>query len=760
MSLGSDAAWHLSRSNNALNAAAAAETRNMPHNHNHNHHISSNKDATTNGIGSSHHHHLHEHSNGGGGGGGGGDAPLNGDENGSATKQSTCRSSKSSSQAKTNGAPLAKKGVVSQTSNSSNGSSSSRPSTITAATRHQATTSSTSHTTKEMMRSVSLNDLIGSDAIKAEPTTKKKKKSSTQQAQPQQPQQQQQQQSSSAFAPKPTAGAAATSGKLQQQQQRKREFQSTTNLSSASTNGLIEPIKSEKSLTHLPPLNRTVGVGAAAATGSSSSATVLATTTTTTTTTAAGAAAMPATQPPRQLNGNSSTLNNNNNTNGLPSILKASKAANNPNLPPPPPPTLQLSPTLTTSIPPLAPTNNNNNNNNNNINNLKDNDRVDNGVDDNDDDDDKQGPKQRLEIDITPSHLNFANNRLLIASAQGKIRVIDLFSYKIQKDELKNMLINGICMSRDGACAVNGDADTGGGGGGGGAATNSNEGGVDNEHDNDVLYTVANGVMAKHEDALNLSNSIVVVTKSELKVLRKDEQNAHNDDYAFASPTGLCLDVYDNIYICDTGNNRVKVLDKSFSLINLIETASSSTDALNEPRSVATCDHTLFVCDSGNHRLVAYEIMSAGVELKYKRSYGLGFGHEPGMMSYPLECCVDAYGTLYVRDQLLLNGGTWTRNRVQLFAVESGHYLQCIDVSGSSSPKRSLQVASTNAHNNNNTSSELVYSMAVTDSGDVCVAKMTTSLAPATVTQQHDDHHHHHHHQQQNSSNKYFIDIY
>lgn len=55
----------------------------------------------------------------------------------------------------------------------------------------------------------------------------------------------------------------------------------------------------------------------------------------------------------------------------------------------------------------------------------------------------KMSPKERLEIDILPSFLNFSNNKLLVASSAGKIRVIDLVNFKIQKDELKNILING-----------------------------------------------------------------------------------------------------------------------------------------------------------------------------------------------------------------------------------------------------------------------------------------------------------------------------
>lgn len=107
---------------------------------------------------------------------------------------------------------------------------------------------------------------------------------------------------------------------------------------------------------------------------------------------------------------------------------------------------------------------------------------------------------------------------------------MDLFSYKIQKDELKNLLINGICMPKKKV--------------------------VDSE--NEILYAVTNGEMSDKEDMLNVSNSTIIVTRRELKVLKKEDNNM-NDDYVFLNPSGVCYDDFENLYICDSGYNRVKV---------------------------------------------------------------------------------------------------------------------------------------------------------------------------------------------------------
>ena len=296
----------------------------------------------------------------------------------------------------------------------------------------------------------------------------------------------------------------------------------------------------------------------------------------------------------------------------------------------------------------------------------------------------KHVPKERLEIDILPSYLNFANNKLLIASSLGKIRIIDLFSYKIQKDELKSIVINGICKPKSA--------------------------------DSDTYYAVSNGEMNSRDDELNVSNSIIIVTKSELKVLKKNS-SSDNDNYMFSNPSGLCYDMFDNLYVCDSGNNRIKVLDRGLAPKSVIEAASGPDDRLSQPESVATLKNVLFVCDSANHRIVSYFILNGGDEFKYKASFGLGYGNEPGMLRYPLDVCVDNLGILSVRDH--------HNNRVQIFSPDSV-------------PFHFIEV---------NALKETIYSMAVADNGDIYVAKMVHVQEIDQAGQL-------------NTTNKYYIDIY
>lgn len=258
----------------------------------------------------------------------------------------------------------------------------------------------------------------------------------------------------------------------------------------------------------------------------------------------------------------------------------------------------------------------------------------------------------------------------------------------MHKDEIKNVLVNGICMPKSSGY----------------------------NQDPDLLYAVTNAQMNPNDDVLNVSNSVIIVTKRELKVL-KVESGIPSEDYVFSNPSGICYDIYDNLYVCDSGFNRVKVFDKSMVVIKIIDVAANAQDRLSQPKSVSTFKDILFVCDSANHRIVTYEIVDHGKEFKFRAIYGYGYGDERGMLQYPLECCSDSKGILYVRDH--------HNYRVQAFDLD-GNPLQLIEV---------------------NSQWETIYSMTVNDNGDIYVAKIVYFQEKDKTGKV-------------NTLNKYFIDIY
>ena len=273
----------------------------------------------------------------------------------------------------------------------------------------------------------------------------------------------------------------------------------------------------------------------------------------------------------------------------------------------------------------------------------------------------KLKPYERLELDISPTFIKYSNNKLLIASSNAKIRIFDLLTNKIEKDEINNVLITSICMPI-----------------------------IKN---NEILFAITNGEFGEENDEFDLSNSVIIVTKKELQVLKKDSQLNSNDDYIFLNPCGLSYDKFNNLYICDSGYNRVKILDSNLILTETIETASS----LNQPKSLCICHEKslLFVCDSGNHRIISYDILNDGKKFLFKNVYGYGYGEELGKMRFPLDCSVDNFGFLIIRDH--------HNNRIKIFSSNT------------------MLIHTINFDNNN----ENIYSLTASEKGDIFVAKMT-----------------------------------
>jgi len=72
---------------------------------------------------------------------------------------------------------------------------------------------------------------------------------------------------------------------------------------------------------------------------------------------------------------------------------------------------------------------------------------------------------------------------------------------------------------------------------------------------------------------------------------------------ALASPQDLFIDSSDNIYIADTGNNRILVLDKQYKLVTVI-----GDGQLNTPKGVCVENGIIYVADSGNSRIVQFKL--------------------------------------------------------------------------------------------------------------------------------------------------------
>lgn len=111
-----------------------------------------------------------------------------------------------------------------------------------------------------------------------------------------------------------------------------------------------------------------------------------------------------------------------------------------------------------------------------------------------------------------------------------------------------------------------------------------------------------------------------------------------------SSPSDVCQGPDGRIYVADTGNNRVVVLDTSFRLVRHIETFSG--DTFNNPQGVfVSRENILYVADTDNQRIVS--LTTAGDLIKVYPQPEIPIEDE-NFNYKPIRVCVDSAGRLFV----------------------------------------------------------------------------------------------------------------
>ena len=119
----------------------------------------------------------------------------------------------------------------------------------------------------------------------------------------------------------------------------------------------------------------------------------------------------------------------------------------------------------------------------------------------------------------------------------------------------------------------------------------------------------------------------------------------------FRAPKGLDLDADGNIYVADSQNHRIQVLDANGAFLRQWGEKGSGSGQLNEPWGVAVGpDGDVYVADTWNHRVQVFDAQGA-----YKRMWGTfgevkdAFGS--GEILYgPRDLVFDDEGNLYLSD--------------------------------------------------------------------------------------------------------------
>jgi sugar lactone lactonase YvrE len=118
-------------------------------------------------------------------------------------------------------------------------------------------------------------------------------------------------------------------------------------------------------------------------------------------------------------------------------------------------------------------------------------------------------------------------------------------------------------------------------------------------------------------------------------------------------PTGIAVGADGLIYICDTWNHRIVVLDETGRLVREFGAFADTADAPDSaaepgsffgPRDIAVYNDEIYVVDTGNERVQVFALDGT-----FLRSWG-GKGTEPSQFIEPVGIAVDGQGRIFVAD--------------------------------------------------------------------------------------------------------------
>lgn len=136
----------------------------------------------------------------------------------------------------------------------------------------------------------------------------------------------------------------------------------------------------------------------------------------------------------------------------------------------------------------------------------------------------------------------------------------------------------------------------------------------------------------------------------------------------FSGPVGVALDSSINVYVADTGNNRIQKFDSVGTYTTQWGTGGTGNGQFSGPTGIAVDSaNNIYVVDTGNNRVQKFT--AAGVYVTQWGSSGTG----NGQFSSPRHIAIDSLNNVYVADR--------GNSRVQRF-TSTGTYTTQFGVSG------------------------------------------------------------------------------
>ena len=127
-------------------------------------------------------------------------------------------------------------------------------------------------------------------------------------------------------------------------------------------------------------------------------------------------------------------------------------------------------------------------------------------------------------------------------------------------------------------------------------------------------------------------------------------------DVDLKNPADLVTDDEQNVYIADAGNNRIIILNRYYrdpKYISTFTNAHGIDDGLSDPRGVFVTKDAIWVCDTGNARIVVFDRKGNFVREIAEPKSAL---FDANSVYKPVAMAVDDFGRLYVVSSTTFQG--------------------------------------------------------------------------------------------------------